>query len=70
MWKNDFWGQDITKEDSHKSYRPLTVLTFRLNYLIHRWMGLEERQGDKGSLNIPHFIEILLTEYIQPALRS
>jgi tetratricopeptide (TPR) repeat protein len=49
MWKNDFWGQDITKEDSHKSYRPLTVLTFRINYLIHRWMGLEERQGDKAS---------------------
>lgn len=26
---NDFWGQDVTSEKSHKSYRPLTVLVFR-----------------------------------------
>lgn len=32
---NDFWGQDIKLSDSHKSYRPLTVLTFRLNFLLH-----------------------------------
>ena len=24
------------QEQSHKSYRPLTVLTFRLNYLLHQ----------------------------------
>ena len=29
MWRHDFWGQDISKNTSHKSYRPLTVLTFR-----------------------------------------
>ena len=27
--RNDFWGKAITAEDSHKSYRPLTILTFR-----------------------------------------
>uniref|UniRef100_A0A0K2UVT7 dolichyl-phosphate-mannose--protein mannosyltransferase n=1 Tax=Lepeophtheirus salmonis TaxID=72036 RepID=A0A0K2UVT7_LEPSM len=32
---NDFWGTPMSKEHSHKSYRPITVLTFRLNYLIH-----------------------------------
>eukprot|EP00026_Physarum_polycephalum_P002836 Phypoly_transcript_02845.p1 GENE.Phypoly_transcript_02845~~Phypoly_transcript_02845.p1 ORF type:complete len:801 (-),score=117.52 Phypoly_transcript_02845:36-2438(-) len=32
---HDFWGQDISKPDSHKSYRPFTVLTFRLNHAIH-----------------------------------
>jgi hypothetical protein len=26
---NDFWGHSIRSLDSHKSYRPLTVLTFR-----------------------------------------
>ena len=31
---HDFWGQDITLVDSHKSYRPLTVLTYRLNYAL------------------------------------
>ena len=34
IFQNDFWGTPITKEQSHKSYRPVTVLTFRLNYLL------------------------------------
>ena len=29
---NDFWGTPMSKEQSHKSYRPVTVATFRLNY--------------------------------------
>lgn len=33
---NDFWGTPMHKEQSHKSYRPLCVLTFRWNYLIHQ----------------------------------
>lgn len=41
-WANilthDFWGAEMTSSSSHKSYRPLCVATFRLNYLIH---GLE-----------------------------
>ena len=35
LFRNDFWGTPMNKEQSHKSYRPLTVLTFRLNYLVH-----------------------------------
>lgn len=31
---NDFWGTPMSKDGSHKSYRPLTVATFRLNYLM------------------------------------
>ena len=34
VW-NDFWGRPIDSERSHKSYRPLCVATFRLNYLLH-----------------------------------
>ncbi|XP_066255815.1 protein O-mannosyl-transferase TMTC1-like [Euwallacea similis] len=33
VFENDFWGTPMADEDSHKSYRPLTVLTFRANYL-------------------------------------
>lgn len=33
LFLNDFWGTPMSEERSHKSYRPLTVLTFRLNYL-------------------------------------
>uniref|UniRef100_A0AAY4CI37 Protein O-mannosyl-transferase TMTC3 n=1 Tax=Denticeps clupeoides TaxID=299321 RepID=A0AAY4CI37_9TELE len=32
LFLNDFWGTPMSEERSHKSYRPLTVLTFRLNY--------------------------------------
>ena len=38
IFYNDFWGRDITSDKSHKSYRPLSILTFRLNFMIH---GLE-----------------------------
>ena len=31
---NDFWGTPMSKEQSHKSYRPVTVATFRLNYAL------------------------------------
>ncbi|PSN55969.1 Transmembrane and TPR repeat-containing protein 4 [Blattella germanica] len=38
---NDFWGTRLTHNASHKSYRPLTVLSFRWNY----WLagGLQPR---------------------------
>ncbi|CAM9712374.1 unnamed protein product, partial [Discosporangium mesarthrocarpum] len=29
MWINDFWGQAMDDPNSHKSYRPLTTLTYR-----------------------------------------
>ena len=35
MFLNDFWGVSMQAEQSHKSYRPLCVLSFRLNYLLH-----------------------------------
>uniref|UniRef100_A0A3Q3GCZ8 dolichyl-phosphate-mannose--protein mannosyltransferase n=1 Tax=Labrus bergylta TaxID=56723 RepID=A0A3Q3GCZ8_9LABR len=34
IWSNDFWGSNLSSNSSHKSYRPLTVLTFRLSYLL------------------------------------
>ena len=32
LFYNDYWGTNISSEESHKSYRPLTVMTFRMNY--------------------------------------
>ena len=34
IFLNDFWGVSMQAEQSHKSYRPLCVLSFRLNYLL------------------------------------
>ena len=37
---NDFWGTPMSSHESHKSYRPLTVATFRLNYMLHELQPL------------------------------
>ncbi|XP_054722194.1 protein O-mannosyl-transferase TMTC1-like isoform X2 [Uloborus diversus] len=34
IFYNDFWGKPMSDPTSHKSYRPLTVLTFRLNHVF------------------------------------
>ncbi len=34
IFYNDFWGTPVTHQGSHKSYRPLCTLSFRLNYLV------------------------------------
>ncbi|XP_066264640.1 protein O-mannosyl-transferase TMTC1-like isoform X1 [Branchiostoma lanceolatum] len=34
VFMNDFWGKRMSDNTSHKSYRPLCVLTFRINHLI------------------------------------
>ncbi|XP_022913301.1 protein O-mannosyl-transferase Tmtc2 [Onthophagus taurus] len=34
LLENDFWGTPLTDSGSHGSYRPLCVLTFRLNYVL------------------------------------
>lgn len=34
LFYNDFWGTPLTHSGSHKSYRPLCVLSFRLNYYL------------------------------------
>jgi hypothetical protein len=37
---NDFWGTPLSHTGSHKSYRPLAVLSFRLNYYLHQLQPL------------------------------
>lgn len=34
IFGNDFWGTSIKSNLSHKSYRPLTVFTYRWNYFL------------------------------------
>nr|XP_023647205.1 transmembrane and TPR repeat-containing protein 2-like isoform X1 [Paramormyrops kingsleyae] len=34
IFYNDFWGTLLTHSGSHKSYRPLCTLSFRLNYVL------------------------------------
>jgi len=40
IWRDDFWGTPLTHSGSHKSFRPLTILSFRLNRYFsgfHPW---------------------------------
>jgi hypothetical protein len=37
LWQllaHDYWGAELAAPTSNKSFRPLTVLTFRLNYAL------------------------------------
>ncbi|XP_072810919.1 protein O-mannosyl-transferase TMTC1 isoform X2 [Vicugna pacos] len=34
IFSNDFWGKGMAENTSHKSYRPLCVLTFKLNTFL------------------------------------
>lgn len=36
-WQDDFWGNNITAKGSHKSYRPLCVLSFRADRVLGDW---------------------------------
>jgi hypothetical protein len=40
LLRDDFWGEPMRSAVSHKSYRPLTVLTFRMNYALHELQPL------------------------------
>lgn len=41
IWTNDFWGTPIGSTNSHGSYRPLCVASFRLNH----WTGGLDPKG-------------------------
>ena len=32
LWTHDFWGEELRSKHSHKSFRPLTSITFRMNF--------------------------------------
>lgn len=34
IFSNDYWGTNLKSNLSHKSYRPLTILSFRMNYVL------------------------------------
>lgn len=64
---NDFWGIPMSKEQSHKSYRPLCVLSFRLNYFLH---GLEPLGYHLVNLVLHILVTVLLYKvsghYVRP----
>ena len=59
LFLNDFWGGSMSRTQSHKSYRPLTVLTYRyLNY----WLW-ERRPFSYHAVNVLLHSAVSLTVY-------
>ncbi|XP_011306647.1 transmembrane and TPR repeat-containing protein 4 [Fopius arisanus] len=58
VFVNDFWGNRLTHKQSHRSYRPLTILTFR----IHHWLRGHLEPTDFHIINlILHSVVSVLT---------
>lgn len=60
-WKDaftrDFWGTPMTEPQSHKSFRPITTLTFKLNWLLAD--RLEVHETDDWTLHF-HIVNVAL----------
>lgn len=39
LFKDDFWGTPLSNSGSHKSYRPLVTLTFKLQARVHLYLS-------------------------------
>ncbi|XP_012275148.1 transmembrane and TPR repeat-containing protein 4 isoform X2 [Orussus abietinus] len=42
IFENDFWGTKLSHKKSHKSYRPLTTLTFRFQYWLRGYLNAQD----------------------------
>lgn len=58
--QNDFWGTPLSHSGSHKSYRPICVFSFRLNY----YYGKLNPWGYHLVNNILHTIVSILFTYL------
>ena len=56
LLSHDFWGQNIRDTLSHKSYRPVTVLSFRINHMLH---GLHSGGYHVTNVVIYGFVTVL-----------
>ncbi|XP_018526513.1 protein O-mannosyl-transferase TMTC2 [Lates calcarifer] len=62
---DDFWGTLLTHSGSHKSFRPLCTLSFRLNYTLH---GLRPWGYHLLNLALHGLVTALFTAFSRPLL--
>ena len=64
LWSNDYWGNSLQGVWTNKSYRPLTVITFRWNYMFVETF-LAGKSGSGLSITWPfHATNILLHGFV------
>ena len=70
-WKEaftrDYWGTEMKQTQSHKSFRPITTLTLKANYVLGHYLDGEKtkEQQEQNKQNLPptwtfHAVNILL----------
>lgn len=67
LFYDDFWGTPLTHSGSHKSYRPLCVLSFRLNY----YLGEFSPWGyHLGNILLHVLVTAIFTKFVRIFLRD
>ena len=62
LLSNDFWGSPLGHSGSHKSYRPLPTLTFRLNHQLApagRWRHLAYHSTNVALHSLATFLLVI-----------
>jgi len=64
-WKEafsrDFWGQEMKEAKSHKSFRPITTLSLKLNYIFETSRPSFKESGEKHPPTFSfHLVNVLL----------
>ncbi|CAM9863325.1 unnamed protein product, partial [Pylaiella littoralis] len=71
MWRHDFWGQEMTHLESHKSFRPLTTLTYRLsNILAHRLSAKEHDNANAATSQQSKKNGVISTSQEEPRMQK
>uniref|UniRef100_A0A182NST4 dolichyl-phosphate-mannose--protein mannosyltransferase n=1 Tax=Anopheles dirus TaxID=7168 RepID=A0A182NST4_9DIPT len=67
LLRHDFWGNNLTDPTSHKSFRPLTVLTYQLE---NRLLGLNAGHMKKVNLALHTIVCLLVLQLYQVLWRD
>ena len=60
-FKRDFWGQEMKEAGSHKSFRPITTLSLKLNYVYETSRPAFIASGEKTPPTFSfHLVNVLL----------
>ena len=62
IWRNDFWGERLTNPSSHKSFRPLTTMSFRWNTVLS---GLDARAFRLTNVALHAIVSALVVPAIE-----
>ena len=65
LWHNDFWGTPMSSPASHLSYRPLTILSFRLQHCVQ---GFDGRAFHTVNVVLHALVVLLVSHVAKPLL--